>query len=151
MIHDIPEGMALPEWPELALLQDCGTAYYLTGSYFFGIPNKIFSDVDVMTEDTAATRIGLLLLGFEVMKSGYYDTLDDVTSDVLQKGRVQVQLIQDVQKKRQARDLIREYAPLRHRYSMGANRTALWNYYLHLDGEEPASPHRDTYRAALPY
>ena len=98
--------------------------FYLGGSRYFGC-ERPESDWDFLVQHTPAVETYLNTIGFKRMMDaevpGWYDASDGHTVAVMEKGRVQVQLRQNVLLTRKVRDVIyREF----------------WQWHLHATKQE---------------
>lgn len=103
-----------------------GDAFYLTGSRYMGCEGPD-SDWDFMAEDSYPTRVFLHQSGFTTVFQDYSER-DPRTKDVLEKGNVQVQLVNNVMLRRHVRDTIRDHLAEKHRLATGNERSRIWQY-----------------------
>lgn len=113
--------------------------FHLTGSHYFGGSTK-GSDYDFFVQEGVDIELDLEELGYELIN--HADYVDDksivrvyekITHDRIAKSKIQIQLVEDAEKKCQVQKLLKQYFPGR-LPGMKNDRSALWNLaYLAYD------------------
>lgn len=137
MIYD-SHGASLPDDPVLKELEGWPTGFHLTGSYYFRC-SRPDSDIDLMAEyysgiAQALEHAGFVQRGDDKIAEAYLAEAGGAsflgTIVLMEKGKVQIQLVTDLMAKCWARDTIRKYHSVWHEFATKEERTVLWHGYL---------------------
>ena len=130
---------------DLDILQHSDAHFYLTGSRYFGNYHQS-SDYDFFAQYDQAICEFLETHKYKALgcyQSGY---LDSNTSVVYRKGKIDIQLVTNVNMKKWAQEQIKAHFFYRHMPKRGTHTFALWNMlfsiYPHLDHNKSKSPQK---------
>lgn len=132
MLRDMKPGV--PSEPLLDVFAEAPAEFHLGGSHYFGCARED-SDIDLITTHTSDVVQLLKSHGFERMGVARHEYAMPHTYGVFQRGRVQVQVVTDLDSTLLARDILSQHFAAEHYAADNSQRRYVWTRLIETLGD----------------